>query len=148
MHKKEDYSLGRVEGTGRKGPRPPPSSHRTCGFPASGVPVHFAAGMHDESATGVSQVVQSEIGEMPVHAHTFRRVIGALAPSFEMFGKACPRVRIDMTHGHPGISVTEVIRPPVKVSIQISDQGRDWFEAHARTCHLTKPFTFPSQGLL
>lgn len=35
----------RVEG-GRTQPAPPPSSHRTCRFPASGAPVHFTAGMH------------------------------------------------------------------------------------------------------
>ena len=38
---------GRVEGTGRKRPVSPPSSHRACRFPAHGAPTHFTMGRHD-----------------------------------------------------------------------------------------------------
>jgi hypothetical protein len=38
---------GRVAGTGVSAGSPP-SSHRTCGFPASGVPGHVTIGMHSQ----------------------------------------------------------------------------------------------------
>src|SRR3990172_9306367 len=121
----------------------PPSSNRTCGFPASGSP--------ESSRLRYSQVLQirqSELMQMLVQAYSFRRLKWSLASASQVDTHAMQHVPVDVPVGHAWVSKREVVSPASQMSVYVTHHHRDWLVAHLRPGHLAQDFSLSLQRFL
>ena len=101
---------------------PPPSSHRTCRFPASGAPRHLDR-RHSQGVDGdSSEHLQTQLGQQTIPAAPLRRTDGPLAPTTQMANQTFAHVIVDLLERLPRLTQSEVVRPPRQMPVQFMEQ--------------------------
>ena len=121
----------------------PPSSNRTCGFPASGSPVSSRLGLSQ-----VSQIHQSHFLQMTVQRGSFRGSVRSLTASLKMTGQAVSHIAVGFPKCIARVSEGKVVRPALKMLIQLCHQCRQRLEAHLLARHSAQLFALSFQGFL
>ena len=103
------------------GTTPPPSSNRTCGFPASGSRVNFHRAV---TCQALSQLHQPKALEVRMEALPAPRTIRTLRAASQVLREARANIRIERAKGRPRITLSKVVAPAVKVAIERVEQLR------------------------
>ncbi len=104
----------------------PPSSNRTCGFPASGFPGNSRL----EHSQGVARFKRSQ-GHHPqylkmlVHRSPSRRSKGSLAPSFKMRYQTKLKETVDLAKCLAWITIVKVVAPAYQLSVNFPNHARN-----------------------
>src|ERR1043166_2678315 len=92
-----------------------PSSHRTGGFPASGVPRYLCLGLAPGLTVPLLRVQQTKVGQNAVGAVPRRKAVGTLAPTTQMTDHATPHMVTDLLKHVVGIAQREEVHPAFQV---------------------------------
>src|SRR5437660_12889342 len=112
-----------------------PSSHRTGGFPASGVPRYLCRRL----APGVDVLLvrdqQTEVGQKPIRGLPLRETERTLAPTTQMTDHATAHVVADLLKHVVRITQRKVIHPALQVSVDLLDEPVDGHKPEAAGGH-------------
>jgi hypothetical protein len=94
------------------------------------------------------QVQQTHVVEVLIVAHPLRWSKGPLASTSHVLRKTLTYVGIDLSKTLARITVAKVVRPTLKMCVDLFDELRQRHEAPLLADHLTQPLPFSSQSLL
>ena len=118
----------------------PPSSNRTCGFPASGSPESSRL-----KHSLVLQIHQSHLTQMLVQRAPFRDAVWALTASSQVEIQPGLDVPVNLPVGSFRVPKRKIVRPASQMPVHFRDQHRNWFVAFPSPRHLPQFFPFPAQ---
>src|SRR3954470_16710320 len=108
---------------------PPPSSNRTGGFPASGLPESSRLGHAQGTAAGRSQQAKTEVlHQVGIERPVPGGPVPSLTATFQMVPQAFHDIAVELVEAGPGIAVAEVATPSFQIAIDLGDQLPDRHE--------------------
>src|SRR5258708_235327 len=125
--------------------RDPLSPRRTGGadFPRPALLKTLASGMRTTCETEQPQSLQ-----VLVPRHSPRRSVWPLAAALPMLDQTALNIAVDLTVNAPGVPDGKIVRPPLQVPIQLSNQGGDRLETLMTVRHLVQFLPLPLDRLL
>src|SRR5437870_6775589 len=120
----------------------PPSSNRTCGFPASGSRVRLSPQGY-QAVVRCSRVLQAEAFEVSVIAYILRLLEASLAASVHVLCESVQQGFANLLASLAGIAKVEVSLPPAQVLVQLVNQRWERHVAAAMIRHLVQLRAFP-----
>jgi hypothetical protein len=121
----------------------PPSSNRTCRFPASGSPASSRF-RHSQKL----QIHQSHLLQVRIQRHTFWRLEWSLTASVQVDCETVPHICIDLSVCQAGIAKREVVCPAGQMQIEFINHPGQWLETHPCPGHLSQALPLSRQRLL
>jgi len=75
------------------------------------------------------QTNQPQLRQVLQPLFSLRKTVWPLAASWQMLDETVPNVALDLTVGAGGVPEGKVVHPTLQVSVQLSDQYRNWLMA-------------------
>ena len=127
----------------------PPSSNRTCGFPASGSPENSRRG-HLQGVVRLnrSQRHPSQFTQMLVKRLPFWTLEGSLAPPFKVSVQPPFDKGIETSEGFARIAIVKVVFPPTEMPVHILQHSGNGKTSFVPGSGLTYLIPYPCLGLL
>ena len=115
---------------------PPPSSNRTCGFPASGFRRDCRLGLRRQLRHRRPQGSPAQLLIMLVSADSLGNPIRSLAASLQVLPETDLYVMVDLGKSRAGVAEAKVVGPASQMLIQLPNQHRDRPVAVASAGHV------------
>src|SRR6266498_3214135 len=93
-------------------------------FPHPALPKTFVSAMRGRPSGGLLQVHQAHALEVLVVTHSLRRSKRPLAPTLNVLRQALAHVAIDLPKPFTRVPIAKVVRPPLKMSVELFNQLR------------------------
>src|ERR1017187_6548269 len=122
-----------------------PSSHRTGGFPASGVPRYLCRRLAPGVDVHLVRDQEAQVGQNPIRGAPRRKAEGTLAPTTQMTDHATAHVVTDLLKHVIRITQREVIHPALQVSVDLADEPVDGLQTLAAGGHFRQYRLLPVQ---